>query len=109
MGENGTKKVTGIPENETLLQKAKRKAMTAVNWGKTHWKGLAIGAVAIGGGAYMLSRRGSNDDGETVPSGYALGDGETAREAINRVFDSETGDGSDIGPDDDEPDEVDEY
>ena len=106
---NNTNKVTGIPENETFWQKAKRKATTAVNWGKTHWKGIALGAVAIGGGAYMLSRRGSNDDGDIRSVDLTREGGEADfHDAINRCFGSETGDGSDIGPDDDEP-EVDEY
>lgn len=107
MDKNNVTKINGVPENETLLQKCKRKAKTAVNWGKTHWKGLAIGAVAIGGGAYMLSRRGGADH-EPADSGYPLRDGETVREAIDRAFDTGTGDGSDVGPEDDEP-EVDEY
>lgn len=106
--EKNKTKVTGIFENETFVQKCKRKAMTAVNWGKTHWKGIAIGAVALGGGAYMLSRRGNDDGHGPVQSGRALEDGETVREAIERAFDSGAGDGSDVGPDDDEP-EVDEY
>lgn len=106
--EKNVTKVTGIPENETFWQKTKRKAKTAVNWGKTHWKGLALGAVAIGGGAYMLSRRGSDDEDGPVRTNH-LRDGESIHEAIDRVFDSEeTGDGSDVGPEDDEP-EVDEY
>ena len=109
MDKNNVTKINGVPENETFWQKAKRKATTAVNWGKTHWKGLAIGAVAIGGGAYMLSRRGSSEDHEPADSGYTLGDGETVRDAIGRVFDAGSSDGSDIGPDDDEPDEAEEY
>lgn len=97
--------VTGIPANETFTQKMKRKAKTAVNWGKTHWKGLALGAVAIGGGAYMLSRRGADE--ERSRGGAYLGStgADDLREGIDGVFD--VGDGSDVGPDDDEP-EVDE-
>ena len=107
MEKNGTK-VSGIPENETLWEKTKRKAKTACEWGKTHWKGLAVGAIAIGGGAYMLSRRGERDDGETGQTEYStLRSGETVREAIDRTFSDEE-DGSDVGPEDDEPD-TDEY
>jgi len=97
--------VSGIPANETFTQKMKRKAKTAVNWGKTHWKGLALGAVAIGGGAYMLSRRGADE--ERSRGGAYLGStgAEELRTGIDECFDA--GDGSDVGPDDDEP-EVDE-
>ena len=94
-------KVSGVPANETFFQKAKRKARTAVNWGKTHWKGIAIGALALGGGAYMLSRRG-NGGGDEPECEYHP-DGETFREAIERTFEH---DGSDVGPQDDEPDDV---
>jgi len=97
-------KIKGIPENETLLQKCKRKAKTAVNWGKTHWKGLAIGAVALGGGAYMLSRRSGSDDSIRTVDATKEGGTEAIREAIDRCF-SDTDDS-------DEPDgtdEVDEY
>ena len=97
-------KVSGIPENETFFQKAKRKAVTAVNWGKTHWKGLAVGALALGGGAYMLSRRGS-DDNETG-SVTATQSGVDLHDAIENCF--TPGDGSDVGPSEDD-DEVDEY
>ena len=100
-------KVTGIPENETLWEKAKRKAKTAANWGKTHWKGIALGAVAIGGGAYMLSRRSERSEGETGTEYSTLGAGETIHDAIDRTFRDDS-DGSDVGPEDDEP-EVDEY
>ena len=108
--EKNVKKVTCIPENETLLQKMKRKAETAINWGKTHWKGIAIGAVAIGGGAYMLSRRGSNDDSDIRSVDLTREGGEADfQNAINRCFgDPETSDGSDVGPSEDD-DEVDEY
>lgn len=102
-----TTKVTGIPENETFMAKCKRKARTAVNWGKTHWKGLAIGAVALGGGAYMLSRRGGHDDGGTG-CGRALEDGESVYDAIGKAFEPQEPDGSDVGPGEDD-DEVDEY
>lgn len=99
-------KVSGIPENETFFEKAKRKAKTAVNWGKTHWKGLAIGAVALGGGAYMLSRRGNGDDCGTGPV-TTTQSGIDLHEAIENCFDGH-GDGSDVGPTEDD-DEVDEY
>lgn len=102
-----TIKVNAIPENEGILEKIKRKAVTAGNWAKTHWKGLALGAVAIGGGAYMLSRRGSENEDEDRTVRIGTGSGIDYKEAINQAFSDE--DGSDIGPDDDEPDEVDEY
>lgn len=91
--------VSGIPENETIWQKAKRKATTALNWGKTHWKGIALGAVALGGGAYMLSRKG-NDDGAAEPERITSGSVDY-RQAIEEVF---SGDGN-VGPEDDEPEE----
>lgn len=100
------KKISGIPDNETLWQKAKRKARTAANWGKTHWKGIAIGALAIGGGAYMLSRRGGDDSGTN--SGTAPAGGEDYREGIDRLFSEPRDSIEDVGPEDDEP-EVDEY
>ena len=56
----------------------------------------------------MLSRRGDHDDGETGPAEYStLRSGETVREAIDRTFGDDE-DGSDVGPEDDEPD-TDEY
>lgn len=98
--------VTGIPANEGFFDKCKRKAKTAVNWGKTHWKGLALGAVAIGGGAYMLSRRGNGED-EPVRGTYLGSSGaDDLRAGIDETF--AAGDGSDIGPSDDDPEIDDE-
>lgn len=97
------KKVKGIPENETFLQKCKRKAETALNWGKTHWKGLAIGAVAIGGGAYMLSRRGERDSeatNESRTSGPI-----DYRAEIERTFTPEDDEPEELGPEDDIPED----
>lgn len=99
-------KVSGKPENETLWEKTKRHARTAGNWCKTHWKGLALGAVAIGGGAYMLTRH-NDGEGEDEPVRMGTGGSLDYREEIGKVFDS--GDGSDVGPTDDEPDEDDGY
>lgn len=98
----GTKKVNGIPENEKFMDKIKRKAKTAANWGKTHWKGLAIGALAVGGGAYMLSRRGGEDNGENRPVSSNLGSG-SVYDAIDQTFDSEEPDYG--GPEDDTPED----
>ena len=98
----GTKKVNGIPENEKFMDKIKRKAKTAVNWGKTHWKGIAIGALAVGGGAYMLSRRSGGDDGENHPVSNLVGG--SVYDAIDQTFDS-TGEPDYGGPEDDTPEE----
>ena len=101
-------KVSGIPANETFWQKAKRKAVTAGNWCKTHWKGIALGAIAVGGGAYMLTRHNDDSNSNTTSGNNSTGSGGIDyREAISQAF--ATGDGSDVGPEDDEPEEVDEY
>ena len=100
--ENKATGIKGVKENETFFEKCKRYGKTAVNWGKTHWKGIALGAVALGGGAYMLSRRGDRDGDETGPVVRPAGGGVDYRDAIENCFapgpeDDET------GPEDDEP------
>ena len=99
--KNDATGIKGIPENETFFEKCKRYGKTAVNWGKTHWKGIALGAVALGGGAYMLSRRGDRDGDET-PVVRPAGCGDY-REAIENCFAPGPEDGDDVGPEDDEP------
>ena len=98
------KKVNGVPENETFWQKCRRKAETAVNWGKTHWKGIAIGAVALGGGAYMLSRRGERDGDTNREERSSSGPIDYRRE-IEQAFEPGDEDPEEVGPEDDEPEE----
>ena len=47
---------------------AKRKARQVWNWSKDHWAELLLGGLAVGGGAYLLTRdKGGSTEGNDAP------------------------------------------
>ena len=66
---------------------AKEKIAEAWNWTKDHWVPIALGAVALGGGAYLLSKK-DEGSGAEAPRVYPEPDNDEIRERIQDAWDA---------------------
>ena len=67
----------------------KGRAKIVWTWTKDHWVPLTLGALAIGGGAYMLHRKGQSEEPAGEPIVYDPDyDSEDVRETIQDAWDA---------------------